>query len=102
MSHSYLDLDPLRLLYRLLLCGGGEGCLLGDGDLEGDLEDDLDRDLDLDLDLLSSLLRSCSFIFLAFCLALKNSYKPSFSHPSLKIEREITSVFKQTLLNKTS
>ena len=101
INRCYLDLDLL-----LLALGGGDGvyeCDLCLGDLEYDLDRDLDldlewdadldldldfdRDLDLDLPLLSSLSnsRSCSLIFFALCFALKNSYRPSFSHPSLKI-----------------
>ena len=58
--------------YLLPLLGGG------DGDLDMDLESDLDLDLDLDRDFFLSFT-----IFFAFCLALKNSNSPSFSHPSL-------------------
>lgn len=70
------DLDLERLLLLYLLRRGGD--FLG-GDLDGDfdLDFDLEDDLDLDLDLLMS------FLLLAFCFALKNSYSPSFSHPSL-------------------
>lgn len=102
---SYLDLllFPLCLLRPL---GEGEGdldLLLDllsslslnlslsldlDLDLERDLDLDLERDLECDLDLRPlcclSASFSSSFSFLALCFALKNSYKPSFSHPSLQ------------------
>ena len=95
----YLDLDllSLRLLYLLRVTDGGDFIAdvnLGDSSfslslflfLSGDLDLDLDRDLDCDLDL-SNLL---SFIFLAFCFALKNSNSPNFSHPSLKCIKTFT------------
>lgn len=102
-SFSYLDLLllPLCLLRPL---GGGEGdldllldllsslslnlSLSLDLDLERDLDLDLERDLECDLDLRPLCCLSASFSsslsFLALCLALKNSYRPSFSHPSLQ------------------
>jgi hypothetical protein len=75
----------LLLLYLRLLGGDLTGDLLGDLDNDPDLDLDLDLDFecDLDLDLDLEEPSSWSFNFLAFCLALKNSYKPSFSHPSL-------------------
>lgn len=103
MSFSLLYLDLLLLPLCLLRpLGGGEGDLdlLLDLlsslslnlslslDLERDLDLDLERDLECDLDLRPLCCLSASFSsslsFLALCLALKNSYRPSFSHPSLQ------------------
>ena len=97
------NLCRLPLLNRLLSLTG-EGDRDWDRDLRRplllfwllskDFDLDLDPELELELDVdslsewpLSSL--SSSFIRFARCLALKNSYKPNFSHPSLKKTNKI-------------
>ena len=120
----YLDLLLLRLLYLRPTEGGGFkeevnlgassisismslslslflplSLTLGGGDIDLDLDLDLDLDRDLDLDLWPWNL--LSFIFLAFCLALKNSKRPSFSQPSLIVKKKMLIynfyVFKESL-----
>lgn len=86
------DLDLERLLDLFwppcssesnLRLRGGVSDRLRDRDRERDRDLDPELDMERDLDLEYLLLYPSSLFFLARCLALKNSYRPSFSQPSL-------------------